>query len=149
MFVCLGNICRSPMGEFIMKDLVRKEGLEDSFVIASAATSTWEIGNTPDPRACAVLSAHGISCAGKRSVQLRRSDYEKYDYFFGMDSGNIRDMHRIFGGDPRGKIHKLTEYTNGRDVDDPYYSGDFVTAYKAIHAACEALLAHLMDRSVS
>ena len=147
LFVCLGNICRSPMGEFIMKDLVRKEGLEESFLIASAATSSWETGSTPHPGASAELSAHGISCAGKRSVQLRGTDYSKYDLFLGMDSGNIRDMNRLFGGDPQGKIHKLTEYTDGRDIDDPYYSGDFAAAYKDIHAACKALLEHLMDRT--
>ena len=144
LFVCHGNICRSPMAEFILKDMVKKRHIEDVFVIASCATSTEEIyggvGNPVYPPAKEQLRRHGISCEGKRAVQLRKSDYDKYDLIIGMDSMNIRNMHRILGGDPEGKIHMLKEYTTGGEVSDPWYSGDFETAYNEIYEGCEALL---------
>ena len=115
MFVCHGNICRSPMAEFILKDMVARRRIADNFVISSTATSTEEIwgdiGNPVYPPAKAELAKHGINCDGKRAVQLKKSDYEKYDLFIGMDSMNIRNMHRILGGDPDGKIRKLMEFT--------------------------------------
>ena len=125
MFVCHGNICRSPMAEFIFKDMVKKSGLENEFFIASSATSTEEIwggiGNPVYPPARAELAKHGISAEGKRAVQLKKEDYDKYDLFIGMDSANIRNMHRILGGDPDGKIHKLKDYSgSGGDVSDPW-----------------------------
>ena len=114
LFVCHGNICRSPMAEFVMKDLVQKAGLADQFYIASAATSTEEIwngvGNPVYPPAKAELARHGIGCEGKRAVQLTRKDYEKFDYLIGMDSANIRNMHRMLGGDPEGKIFRLLSF---------------------------------------
>lgn len=114
MFVCHGNICRSPMAEFVLKDMVRRRGLEKDFVIASSATSTEEIwngiGNPVYPPAKAVLESHGIDPSGKRAVQLKAGDYDKYDLFIGMDSANIRNMTRILGGDKRGKIHMITSY---------------------------------------
>ena len=141
LFICHGNICRSPMAEFIMKDLVRQRGLEDDFYIASCATSTEEIGNPVYPPARAELAAHGISCEGKRAVQLTQDDYGKYDLFVGMDSANIRNMHRILGGDPEGKIHKLMDYTSrGGDVADPWYSDRFDIAYRDIYDGCEGLI---------
>ena len=107
MFVCHGNICRSPMAEFIFKDLAKKQGAADRFLVASSATSTEEIrngiGNPVYPPAKAELEKHGLSCGGKRAVQLQKSDYDKYDLFIGMDSANIRNMLRIFGGDPAGR----------------------------------------------
>ena len=113
MFICHGNICRSPMAEFILKDMVKRRGCESDFVIASSATSTEEIwngiGNPVYPPAKRELEKHGLKCDGKRAVQLQKSDYEKYDLFIGMDSANIRNMHRILCGDPEGKIHKLME----------------------------------------
>ena len=149
MFVCHGNICRSPMAEFIFKDMVKKFGLEKDFTIASSATSTEEswngIGNPVYPPAKAELQKHGLSCSGKRAVQLQKSDYEKYDLFVGMDSANIRNMHRILGGDALGKIHKLMDYTDrGGDVADPWYSERFDIAYRDIYDGCKALLESLI-----
>ena len=145
MFVCHGNICRSPMAEFIFKKMVAERGLSAEFEIKSSATSTEEIingvGNPVYPPAMAELAKHGIVPTGKRSVQLRRDDYEKYDLFVGMDSANIRNMHIILGGDPEGKIHKLMDYTcRPGDVADPWYSDRFDIAYRDIFEGCEALL---------
>lgn len=145
MFVCHGNICRSPMAEFIFKDLAEKQGIADRFVVSSSATSTEEIwngvGNPVYPSAKAELAKHGLSCNGKRAVQLKKSDYDKYDIFIGMDSANIRNMLRIFGGDPDGKVRKLMDYTDrGGDVADPWYSDRFDVAYQDILEGCTALL---------
>jgi protein-tyrosine phosphatase len=149
MFVCHGNICRSPMAEFIFKKMIRERGLEDRFAVASSATSTEEIwggvGNPVYPPAKEELARHGISCDGKRAVQLRRDDYDQYDLLVGMDSANIRNMHRMLGGDPAGKIRKLMDYTSrGGDVADPWYSERFDIAYRDIYEGCEALLAQLI-----
>ena len=145
MFVCHGNICRSPMAEFIFKRMVAERGLEAEFEIRSSATSTEEIwngmGNPVYPPAKAELAKHGISCDGKRAVQLQKSDYAEYDLFVGMDSANIRNMHRILGGDPEGKIRKLMDYTSRPgDVADPWYSDRFDIAYRDIYEGCAGLL---------
>ena len=152
MFVCHGNICRSPMAEFIFKRMVAERGLEAEFEIRSSATSTEEIwngiGNPVYPPAEAELSKHGISCNGTRAVQLQKSDYDKYDLFVGMDSANIRNMHRILGGDPDGKIRKLMDYTSRPgDVDDPWYSDRFDIAYRDIFEGCAGLLETLLHQS--
>ena len=143
------NICRSPMAEFVLIDMVKRRGLEKDFVIASSATSTEEIWNESAilfiQPAKAVLEGHGIDSSGKRAVQLKASDYDKYDLFIGMDSANIRNMTRILGGDKQGKIHKLMEYTGSNaDVSDPWYTRDFDRCYKDIYAGCEALLNSLL-----
>jgi protein-tyrosine phosphatase len=148
MFVCHGNICRSPMAEFIFKRMVAERGLEAEFEIRSSATSTEEIwngmGNPVYPPAKAELAKHGISCDGKRAVQLQKSDYDKYDLFVGMDSANIRNMHRILGSDPESKIHKLMDYTSRPgDVADPWYSDRFDIAYRDIYEGCAGLLESL------
>lgn len=145
MFVCHGNICRSPMAEFIMKKLVQEQGLQDEFLIFSSATSTEEIwngiGNPVYPPAKSELKKHGISCEGKRAVQLRSVDYGKYDLFIGMDSANIRNMTRILKGDPNNKIRKLMDYTDrGGDVADPWYTRDFDITYRDILEGCTKLL---------
>ena len=150
MFVCHGNICRSPMAEFIMKELLRQAGLEGAVFVTSSATSTEEIwngvGNPVYPPAKAELALHGISCEGKRAVQLQRFDYAKYDLFIGMDSANIRNMHRILGSDPDGKIKKLMDYTNRPgDVADPWYSDRFDIAYRDIYEGCQGLLKKLSE----
>ena len=150
MFVCWGNICRSPMAEFVMKDLVEKRGLSSCFHIASSATSTEEIwngvGNPVYPPAKKELAKHGISCEGKRAVQLTKADYSKYDYLIGMDTANIRIMNRIAGGDPEGKIYKLLTFAgSGRDVADPWYTGDFEATYRDVLAGCEGFLEFILQ----
>ena len=137
------------MAEFIFKKMLRERGLEDRFVVASSATSTEEIwggvGNPVYPPACEELARHGIACDGKRAVQLRREDYDMYDLFIGMDSANVRNMHRMLGGDPEGKIRKLMDYTGrGGDVADPWYSERFDIAYRDISDGCAALLEELI-----
>lgn len=152
MFVCHGNICRSPMAEFIFKDLTERKCVLQQFSISSAATSSEEIwgsiGNPVYPPAREELLKHGIFCGGKRAVQLKKSDYDKYDLFIGMDSNNIHNMMKIFGSDPEEKIHKLLEYSGEkRDVADPWYSRRFDTAYNDILRGCTALLDSLLKKS--
>ena len=145
LFVCLGNICRSPMAEFVMKDLVEKAGLQNQFYIESAATSTEEIGNEVYPPARRKLAEHGIGCKGKTARQMTRADYDRFDLLIGMDTWNIRNMKRICGDDPQGKIHQLMDYTNRPgDVADPWYTGDFETTWRDVLEGCEGLLASLV-----
>ena len=151
LFVCHGNICRSPMAEFIFKDMVKKQNMEDQFYIASAATSTEEIwngvGNPVYPPAREELARHGISCAGKRAVQIRKSDYEKYDYILGMDHWNMRNMMRILRSDPQGKVKLLLDYSDSpRDIADPWYTGNFGITYSDIVEGCEAFLQYLREK---
>ena len=151
MFVCHGNICRSPMAEFIFKDLIKKEGISDKFSVSSSATSTEEIwngkGNPVYPPAQRELRKHGIDCYGKTAVQLKPVDYEKYDYFIGMDRANIRNMNIILGNDPSCKIYKLMSFAGtGDDVADPWYSGDFETTYNDILLGCKGFLDYLLNR---
>ena len=148
MFVCHGNICRSPMAEFIFKDLLRKQGLEDAFEVSSSATSTEEIyngvGNPVYPPARSELLKHGIDPGDKRAVQLKSTDLDKYDLFVGMDSMNIRNMYRILGESGEGKIKKLMDFTTRPgDVSDPWYSDRFDVAYRDIYDGCVALLDYL------
>ena len=144
LFICHGNICRSPMAEFVMKDLVKKAGLENRFHIESAATSTEEIGNPVYPPAQRKLAEHGIDCTGKTALQLRNSDYDRFDLLIGMDRANLRNMHRICGGDPGGKLHLLMDYTDHPgDVADPWYTGDFEATWQDVLAGCRSLLAKL------
>lgn len=141
LFVCHGNICRSPMAEYVMKDLVKKAGRDSEFEIASAATSSEEIGNAVYPPARRKLAEHGIACNGHEARQLRRQDYDYYDLLIGMDSYNIRNMNRICGGDPDAKIHMLMEYTNRfGDVADPWYTGDFDATWRDCLEGCTELL---------
>ena len=140
LFVCHGNICRSPMAEFVMKELVRREGLQAQIQVASAATSTEEIGNPVYPPAREKLRQHGISCQGKQAVQLRRADYDRYDYLIGMDRWNMRNMLRIVGRDPEGKLRPLLP---DREVADPWYTGDFDATWNDVLEGCQALLDEL------
>ena len=152
LFICHGNICRSPMAEFVMKKLVSDANFADHFQIASAATSTEEIwngiGDPVYPPAKAELARHGISCEGKRARQVTRADYAEYDYLIGMDGANIRNMLRIFGGDPEGKVAKLLSYAGSeRDISDPWYTGDFGTTYDDVLEGCTAFLEYLQQNS--
>ena len=148
LFVCHGNICRSPMAEFVMKDLVQKAGLEGEFFIASAATSTEEIGNGIYPPARRMLAAHGIGCAGKTARQMTWRDYGEYDLLIGMDSANLRNMRRICGGDPEDKLRLLLDYTHRPgDVADPWYTGDFAATWRDVDEGCRALLAAILAGS--
>lgn len=148
LFVCHGNICRSPMAEFVMKDMVKKAGLEKAFYIESAATSTEEIGNPVYPPARKKLAEHGISCAGKTARQLHRSDYGEYDLLIGMDQANLRNMHRIFGGDPEGKLHLLMDFTDrSGEVADPWYTNDFEATWRDVEEGCRGLLDMLLSTS--
>ena len=149
LFICHGNICRSPIAEFILKTKVAKLGIADQFYIASAATSTEEIwngiGNPVYPPAKAELAKHGISCEGKRAVQLKKSDYEDYDYLIGMDDRNIHNMERITGH-KGGKIHLLLSFDGSyKNVADPWYTGRFDVTYKDIEKGCDAFLDYLRD----
>lgn len=146
LFVCHGNICRSPMAEFVMKDLVEKAGLSAQFNIASAATSREELGNPVYPPARRKLAEHGIDCSGKTARQLKSDDYAAYDLLIGMDSANIRNMNRICGGDPDGKIHLMLEYADRPgDVADPWYTRDFEATWRDVEEGCQGLLKELSD----
>lgn len=148
LFVCLGNICRSPMAEFIMKSIVSERSLSDRFYIASAATSTEEIwngvGNPVYPPAKRELAKNGISCEGKRAVQITKADYGKYDYILGMEERNIRNILRIVGKDPEHKVKLLLDYSDHpRDIADPWYTGNFESTYRDVVEGCEGFLLYL------
>lgn len=141
LFVCHGNICRSPMAEFVMKDMARRAGGSEHFEIASAATSAEELGNPVYPAARRMLAKNGVSCAGKTARQMTRADYAAWDYLIGMERVNLRNMARIAGGDPEGKIRLLLSFAGmERDIEDPWYSGDFEGVYRQICTGCAALL---------
>ena len=141
LFVCHGNICRSTMAESVLAHLVNKRGLTDTFIINSAATSREEIGNPPHYGTVNKLREVGIPLIPHRAVQMTREDYDSYDYLIGMDTANIRNMNRIAGGDPEGKIYKLLTFAGtGKDVADPWYTGDFDATYEDILKGCEAFL---------
>lgn len=144
LFVCHGNICRSPMAEFVMKDIVEKRGLSGQFSIESAATSTEEIGNPVHRGTRKILDRLGISCAEKRARQLKRTDYDTFDYLIGMDEANVRNMNRICGGDPEAKIYKLLDFTDElRSISDPWYTGDFEATFHDVREGCDSLLLRL------
>ena len=149
MFVCHGNICRSPMAEIIFNDIIKRKKIT-GVGVASSATSTEEIwngvGNPIYPPARRELLSRGYDVPNHRAVQLRREDYGKYDLFIGMDGRNITNMYRIFGSDPEGKVRRLLDFAGGGDVADPWYSGDFATTYRDILRGCEALFNFLFEK---
>ena len=146
LFVCHGNICRSPMAEFVMKDIVEKAGLAEEYEIASAATSTEELGNPVYPPARRLMEQHGLTCQGKYARQMNRRDYETFDLLIGMDRANLRNMTRICGGDEENKIHSLMEYTcRPGDVADPWYTRDFETTWRDVQEGCRGLLEYLQQ----
>lgn len=150
LFVCHGNICRSPMAEFILKKILEENGRSEDFLVFSKATSTEEIyhgqGNPVYPPVREILEELGIDCSRKRACQLQKEDYEKYDYFIGMDERNRENMKRIFGGDSEGKVSLLGEYTDRpHPIADPWYSGEFRSCYEDIRKGCEALFTKLSE----
>lgn len=145
MFVCHGNICRSPMAEFIFKNMLKKKGILDKFYIASSATSTEEIGNSVYPPARRKLMEYNISCDGKHAIQLKKEDYEKFDYIIAMDEMNIKNTLKIMKEDPNKKVFKLLDFTNNsKDIDDPWYSRDFDKTYNEILQGCKGLLNYII-----
>ena len=145
LFVCHGNICRSPMAEYVMKDMVRTRGLEDRYEIASAATSREEIGNPVYPPARRMLMQHGIECSGHHARQMTREDYEYYDLIVCMDRYNVRNAERIVCGDSENKISLLLDYTDraGQEVADPWYTGNFDETWRDVNEGCEGLIAFI------
>ena len=140
LFVCHGNICRSPMAEFLMRELARRAGLAGKLHVASAATSAEELGNPVYPPARRKLAEHGISCTGKTAVQMKRADYDRWDLILYMDRDNLRNILRITGGDPAGKLQPLLAK---RDVADPWYTGDFETTWQDLCKGCSDWLVRL------
>ncbi|MDD6045417.1 MAG: low molecular weight phosphotyrosine protein phosphatase [Clostridia bacterium] len=148
LFVCHGNICRSPMAEFVMKDMVKKEGLERMFHIESAATSAEEVGNPVYPPARRKLAEHGISCEGHSARQLRKADYDAFDMIIGMDSANVRNMRRICGRED--KIYMLLDYTDmPGSVADPWYTGDFEATWQDVERGCGGLLKSILAGEIA
>lgn len=148
LFICHGNICRSPMAEFVMKDIVNKAGRSHDFFIASCATSTEEIGNDIHRGTRNKLRAEGIPFSPRQAVQLRKSDYKDYDYLIAMDKYNIRNIHRIIGSDPEGKVSLLLDFAGEhRDIADPWYTGNFDETYRDVCKGCQALLRYIDERS--
>lgn len=144
LFVCHGNICRSPMAEFVMRDIIEKQGLQNKFEIASAATSTEEIGNPVYPPVKKLLEKNGISCIGKTSRQLKKEDYEKYDFIIGMDNANFRNIKRICGNDTQNKVYLLMDFTNNKkEVADPWYTRNFELTWNDVNEGCNGLLEYL------
>lgn len=146
MFVCLGNICRSPMAEFILKDLVRKKNLSDKFYITSSATSSEEIGNGVHYGTINKLNSVGIPIENRKAVKLTKSDYDKYDYILGMETSNIRNIIRIIGEDSENKVYRLLDFSdNPRDIADPWYTGNFDITYNDILEGCTAFLKNVVN----
>lgn len=144
LFICHGNICRSPMAEFVMKDIINKKGASGHYKVASAATSTEEIGNPVHCGTRNKLKQYGISTEGKYAVRLTRDDYERYDYLIGMEDRNIMNMKRIVGEDREGKIFRLLDFTDSpKDIADPWYTGNFDLTYEEVRRGCEALFEHI------
>lgn len=148
LFVCHGNICRSPMAEFIMKQKVEERGIEEDFYIESCATSSEEIGNPVYPPAKQVLQRRGINCSAKRARKITKGDYERFDYIVCMDSNNLRNLKLMFPDDNGKKISKILSFTGiERDVADPWYSGDFSATEEDVCIGCEAILKYI-EKSV-
>lgn len=149
LFICHGNICRSPMAEFVMKDMVEKAGMSEKFRIASAATSTEEIGNPVYPPARRKLAQHGIACTGHAARQMTKRDYAEYDLLIGMDNANYRNMHRICDGDDENKIHMLMDFTDHPgEVTDPWYTGNFDITWENVNDGCRGLLKYIEEKGL-
>ena len=149
LFVCHGNICRSPMAEYVMKDMVEKRGLSHCFFIDSAATSREEIGNRVHRGTREKLKKEGIFCGDHRARQMTRADYEQFDYLIGMDTWNIDNMQRIVRQDPEKKISRLLDFSEcPRDIQDPWYTGNFDVTYEDVAEGCQALLEYIKENDL-
>ena len=148
LFVCHGNICRSPMAEFVFKNMAKEKGIEGDFLIESRATSTEELGNPVYPPARRELLRHGITCEGKLAAQISRGDAEKFDLLVGMDDANIRNMKRMLGDGARDKIYKLLDFASGGEVADPWYTGDFSATWRDVNVGCRALLDKILKGEI-
>lgn len=149
LFICHGNICRSPMAQFVFQDMVNKCGMADQFTIDSKATSTEELGNSPHRGTVRKMNEKRIPMAPHRASQLSRRDYDEYDYFIGMDTWNMRNINRIFNGDPDGKVFKFLSFgSDGRDIADPWYTGNFDETYEDVLEGCEGFLAYLLENGI-
>ena len=147
LFICHGNICRSTMAEYVMKDLVKKSNMAEEFYIDSAATSREEIGNPVHYGTRQKLKEEGIPCGNHHARQATKEEYDEYDYILGMDSWNMRNMRNIFGSDPDNKLHKLLDFTqNPRDIADPWYTGNFDVTYNDVCEGCQGLLNHIIEK---
>lgn len=147
LFVCHGNICRSPMAEFVFKDMVEKQGLKDQFHIASAATSREEIGNPVHPGTRRILNKLGIRCDGKHAVQMTIKDYQEYDYIIAMDRWNVSNINRIIGKDTKQSVRKLLDFTDRPgDIADPWYTGNFEQTFQDVYEGCKGLLKEICER---
>ncbi len=148
LFVCHGNICRSPMAEMVLKDMAKKQYLQDKLYINSAATSREEIGNGVHYGTRRKLAQEGIPCSDHRAVQVTRSDYDKYDYLIVMDSHNIRNLMRIIGEDRSGKVSMLLDYAGreGQSIADPWYTGNFDVTYRDVVEGCEGFIEYLKEK---
>ena len=145
LFVCHGNICRSTMAQFVFADMVRRRRMDHLFIIDSAATSREEIGNPPHHGTVRKCREKGVPVLTHYATQMTKADYDQYDYLIGMDTWNIRNMMRILGSDPEGKVRKLLEFADsGADIDDPWYTGDFETTYQDVVRGCEGLLKEIL-----
>lgn len=149
-FICHGNICRSPMAEFVMKDLVKKQRLKDKFIITSSATSREEIGNPVHTGTKRKLYEQKIAVSSdKRAVQFEKSDYDKYDYLVVMDGNNERNLLRIIKSDPKNKVYKLLDFTKRKgDIADPWYTGNFDKTFEDIFEGCNGLLTYILNNSI-
>ena len=144
LFICHGNICRSPMSQYILQDMVNKLHRSDDFEIASAATSTEEIGNPVYPPVKRKLAEHGVSCEGHHARQMTRADYDYYDYLIVMDNWNLRNLKRFVPTDTKGKVHMLRDFTDQPgEIADPWYTGDFEITYQQVVVGCQGLLRHI------
>lgn len=147
LFICHGNICRSPMAEFVCKDLLKKQGLSHKVLVSSAATSSEEIGNPVHYGTKKKLQEIGISCDGKYAVQAKKTDYNHYDYIIGMDNWNLKNMKRIFGGDPDKKLYLLLDFSSQKgEISDPWYTGDFERTYQDVLSGCLGLIAFIKQQ---